>query len=206
MKQVSAARLALLLGVPVVVVILVLIGIVIYFRCYYRFGSLQVVTQQLPRTDFHKAWQDTEMIFEGMKAGRIPWRRTDVSSVGYPQKEEELLAMDRSVDAFLLQFGQLPRSTGELFQKRRSLSLAEGRDLESHGYYEQCWIAVLGSDSYLLNCDGLRPLNLRELQTLVSGFEPGIERFLVVEGHVVLHVPPFVRDVPLQSPEQQKTE
>ncbi len=63
----------------------------------------------------------------------------------------------------------------------------------------ECEILESVSDSYLLNCDGWRP-SQAQLRDTVNQFDTQTVKFYVLDGHVVLYAPPFVRNEPTAKP------
>lgn len=59
---------------------------------------------------------------------------------------------------------------------------------------------LLGTDSYILNCDGWQTPERTDLERLVVTFRPDIEKFYLVEENLVLFVPSFVKGRPLPLP------
>src|SRR5260370_6208661 len=82
------------------------------------------------------------------REGTIPWRAVDHSSVGYPQQEAKLLQLRSGIDFFSGAFGHLPTDIKEMSR----LPAQPANNYES--LIGDCQILTIGSDSYILNCDG----------------------------------------------------
>lgn len=131
-------------------------------------------------------------VASGVKEGRIAWRKADYSSVGFPQKERELLDLRRALDLFEIAYGHLPAKSGDLMSlanPQQDTNATERRTCARLA--TECQLVPLGKDSFLLNCDGWPLPNEAAVHSLVGTFDQQTEKFYLVQGHVLLYLPPF---------------
>ncbi len=175
-------------------------GIIWYWQRHFEITPISVSEENHAKAAQIK--HDLDETLAGMKAGEIPWRKIDYSSVGFPGKEAELLELRREVDGFNLKFGRLPISPSELLELLKAVPSARRyREKDFRRFARDCQMVLLGADSYILNCDGWQPGDRTDLERLVATFQPHTERFYLVGKNLVLFVPPFVKGRPLVVPE-----
>src|SRR5260370_23497214 len=134
--------------------------------------------------------QQIDSLALDMKQGKAPWRKVDLASVGAPREEARLLWLRHLVQVFEVGFGRLPKDASELHQLilQVSPSFHQRKLLEEDA--RECGIFTFPQDSYLLNCDGWRTAEAKNLESLVERFDTETEKFYVVGGHVFLYAPP----------------
>ncbi len=145
-----------------------------------------------------------EEFHKEMSAGKMPWRKADYSSVGFPEKEAKLRELRTAIELSQIRFGRLPNNPAELLDM---IKVSEIRSDEKREYAElarECQIVVLAPDSYILNCNGWKLPNKAELSRLVESFDPDTEKFYLVQRHVILYAPSFVHGQPLPGQPEAK--
>ena len=167
----------------VIIVVVAYGGLTLYAWKYFR----------IQFTDFRGLVEMAQVavsLGEAMRTGQLPHRVADYNSVGFPQKEERLRRLGENVEDFGRHLGRLPTRIAELkglveFHPENKARIVE----ESKEFDQSCQILGLSKDSYILNCDGWAAPGRQGVRQLVSTFQPGVERFYAVNGHVLLYVP-----------------
>jgi hypothetical protein len=129
---------------------------------------------------------------EGMRNGTIPWRKIDTRSVGMPEEEQKLLALNSAIEYFVLRVGSMPHNIDELLTLSTMQDYPKARRTLGRSMVKDCELVNTKPDSYLLNCDGLPIPREAEIQVLVLQFDSETERFYKIGDHVVWYVPPEV--------------
>ena len=126
------------------------------------------------------------------KDGPIHWRKMDRTAVGSPKAEARLLQLHDSIYYFSLTFGQPPANIGEMSRLLTIPQMSPNETALYQGFIRDCQIENVGTDSYILNCDGWDSPPPSELQQLVKAFDSETMKFYSVQDHVILFVPPAV--------------
>ena len=133
-----------------------------------------------------------EALAQDVKEGKVPWTKVDLTSIGAPGAEAQLLELRRLLQVFEVGFKRPPKDASELrlLITQGHLSSHQRRLVEEDA--GRCNIFVFPEYSYLLNCDGWHPAGEEVPKSLVERFDVETERFYLVHGHVFLYAPPSV--------------
>jgi hypothetical protein len=187
-------------GWKLVVLIPVTLGVLFAAATWYAHRRLTIGPMAMTdedRAKFVAAQRILEQTVAGMKSGQVPWKQLDYSSVGSPKEEGVLLQLRRDLGAFEIMFGRWPTGIRELRRLNSAFEATLTQRFHREAIIRACRIVSVRSESYILNCDGWDPPEDHELQLLVGRFDPETEKFYAIQGHVILFVPPFVKNKPL---------
>ncbi len=178
----------------------VVVGLSILGVCgiFYAWGLYALRTWKLPplimsaedKARVEALQKSVDAVVEALRKGEVGWRRADHSTVGFPEKESQLVKARNEIEIYYRTFHRLPQRLSDLL-KIRTATLRQKFTFAKIAW--ECEFFPLTSESYILNCDGWKAPQKAKLEEMVGGFDRETERFYVVEGHVVLYVPPFVR-------------
>ena len=186
---------AVTISLAAIGVLLLVIGFVSWYA-QHKLASAYGSSTPKAEANAHILAKQIESFQEELQHGQIPGIREDFQSVGFPQRETELLRFRHWMQVYEISFGKTLTQSSDL--QRMKLSKPEEQRAVAEVVGE-CEILESVSDSYLLNCDGWRP-SQAQLRDTVNQFDTQTVKFYVLDGHVVLYAPPFVRNEPTAKP------
>src|SRR4029077_20211529 len=137
---------------------------------------------------------------QGMRDGTIAWRKADYTSVGFPDQEAKLLHLRSGIDFFTGSFGHAPSDIKDLARLSTVPGLSSNQKRLYGSLVRDCQILTMQTDSYILNCDGWSPPSSLQIEQWTRTVDRETEKFFVMQGHVILFVPPPVSGKPLVLP------
>lgn len=177
----------LVLGVMVVSA-LVLYGVAMYSMRTYKLPPITMTPEDKARVDALQ--KSIDAAADALRKGEAGWIRVDHSTVGFPEKEGQLVGARDAIETYFRMFHRLPHQLSDLL-KIRTATLREKLAVAKIAW--ACELFPLTTESYILNCDGWKAPQKAKLEEMVRGFDRETERFYLLESHVILYVPPFVK-------------
>lgn len=114
--------------------------------------------------------------------------RVDDSSVGYPDEEQDLLALNIRVRFYARQFDRLPNDLGEIVKPPLDNQIpSERRRLQRLA--KACEMIRLRQQAYVLTCDKSLPADPVVLNRLIA--DRDTEKFYLADKSVMLYVPNY---------------
>jgi hypothetical protein len=117
--------------------------------------------------------------------GMLSTRETVPASSAYLEKESDLLELRTAVSSFESLHQGMPVGVAEL-----STTLVPNDQSEKlQKLVKLCQITPLPGNSSILNCDGWKVPEKKQLKTLTDFFDSNSDRFYGDDGHVLLYIP-----------------